>query len=222
MANEGDRTLVRIDPAAREIVGAPLRLPAAPLALAPHPGGVWVALASGAVLRADDTGAIAERVRAAGPRERITAIGADGRRLWVAVESLARGNIGQDPGRIIGVDVASGRVVSRTTLSHAGNVVVAGTRDVWAFSFIESTVTRLDGSTGRRAGRWSVAPGIADAEEAGGKVWFAGRSGLVGWIDVRRPSRQSAPLPVGGRASAISAGAQGVWVTVPDGRLDPR
>jgi serine/threonine-protein kinase len=136
VANEGDNTLSRLEPATGQ-VGPTLALPERPLALAYADGFLWVALASDEVVKVDpDGGEITTRL--ATGRKPAALLFAGGR-LWVANEGS---------NTVVAIDVARERLgrpiaVGSAPAALAWSPCGEGCGDLWVANEADSTVSRV-------------------------------------------------------------------------------
>ncbi len=227
VANGGDGTVTRIDPATRA-AGPPIATGRGPVAIAAGDSGVWVANASGTVVHIDPatrrpTGSPAAVVDPAG-----IAVGSGV--VWVTsrrTDSVIR--IDPTSGRQVGAPI---RVGSQPT-----DIAVAGGR-VWVADSADGTVANVDAASGRPGSAIRVAKGALPSigvrgrshEQPGAQVLSlaAGDSGVwvaktdrpeadrieVVHIDASSRGLSGRPIEVTGGVPmrvAVSPGA--VWVT---------
>ncbi len=159
-------SLVRVDARSNRIVGAPVTLGRAPVALAVSEGSLWVAdELEGTVTRvAGSTRRIAARIRTGrGP----TSVAAGGGAVWIA-------NTG---GRTVSrVDPRTNRVSATIDVGLAPRGLVFTRGALWGVATGDGIVFRLDPATNRVA---VVARGLADplaVNVAAGRLWVTTNS----------------------------------------------
>jgi streptogramin lyase len=115
-----------------------------------------------------------------------------------------------DPGTLLRIDPASGRVVARVSAPDItfGSNLAAGAGALWATSDFGGPATRI-GLDGRVTPLASRADGGVAAGE--GAVWLGGRDGTVVRIDPAN-GKVTATVRAGGDNRALAAGAGGVWI----------
>ncbi|MGI8623196.1 MAG: Vgb family protein, partial [Solirubrobacteraceae bacterium] len=210
-------------------VGAPIRVGSGPVAIAAGGGGVWVALASGSVVRIDPR--TMRRVGASIPVVDPGGIAVDGDRVWVTSRA-------QD--ELLRIDARSGRTTGPAIPVGAKPTdVAAGLGGVWVANSADGTVTHVDPDTGRadepihvarhralnpgNGGRPVEQPGGAEVlglTVGEGAVWVAKTDSVqtttiqVRRIDPRTRRVTGDPIAVdGGIPMHLAAGGGGVWVT---------
>jgi DNA-binding beta-propeller fold protein YncE len=199
------------DPLAR----TPVRVGAAPGALAVGGGAVWVAnAANGTVSRIDPA---SQKVTGAaikvGPVPAALAVGAGA--VWVA---------NSDDGTVSRIDPASGRVVGRPIDVGDQPLGVAAGRDaVWVANSADDTVSRIDPASGRVVGRpidvGDQPLGVAAARDA---VWVANGAGDSLTRIRLRTNRADRTISLRFAPTAVAVGAGAVWVVSADrGTLTP-
>jgi DNA-binding beta-propeller fold protein YncE len=199
------------DPVAR----TPLRVGAAPGALAVGGGALWVAnAANGTVSRIDPasrkvTGAAIK----VGPVPAAVAVGAGA--VWVA---------NSDDGTVSRIDPASGSVVGRPIdVGDQPLGVAAGRNAVWVANSADGTVSRIDPASGRVVGRpidvGDQPLGVAAARDA---VWVANGAGDSLTRIRSRTNRADRTISLRFPPTAVAVGAGAVWVVSADrGTLTP-
>lgn len=136
VANEGDNTVSRLEPATGR-VGPTLPLPGQPLALAYADGFLWVALATDEVIKVDPAGGEVRARLATGRKPAALLFAGD--RLWVANEGS---------NTVVAIDVARDRVGRPITVGSAPTALAwspcgQGCGDLWVANEADSTVNRV-------------------------------------------------------------------------------
>ena len=173
-------------------------------------GSLWATDLDGAVVRVDaEDRRVIARIRVPGSPG---SIATDAGSVW------ALSTLGHCDSRLVRIDAAGGRVVSRTATTGDG-VLAATTGALWVppCSAGRDRIDRLD-RTGTATGRVQLAN--ADGlVTAGGVLWALSHNGTVAEIDpadggVVRRWPQLAPLadPNTTGANALAADGNGVWV----------
>jgi len=223
VANSGDGTVDRLDPATGRVTGRPTTVGPGPLAVAIGEGGVWVATGDGMVRRID-------------PRTRRLAPGGA---AVTGVAGLATGEgavwaTSTTAGTLVRIDPRTGRADGKPMVVGRGPTDVAvGGGAVWVADAVGGDVARVDPGTGRVTGRTPVAPAqpygqVLALTYGEGGVWVARTSArLAQPIDVLRLDPASGHvtgpiLRVTGRVGmALAAGAGEIWATDAGNFLSP-
>jgi YVTN family beta-propeller protein len=155
-------SLVRIDPATNRVVGRPLGLGRAPVAVAVGPGAVWIAdELDGTLTRVDSEHrrVVARITVGRGPTSVVVGAGS----VWVA-------NTGE--ATVSRVDPARNRVTATIRVGLAPRGLVVSRGSVWVASTASGTVWRIDPRTNRAT---VAARGLGDPlalAVADGRLWI--------------------------------------------------
>ena len=226
VANQDDGTVTRIDAKTRSVERT-IGLTGTPLGVAVGLGYAWVTTQEGALFRIDPVfnsvlqiplHFSSSNLGAAGAPNALSEVAAGRGRVWV----LWGGG-----GEILGVDPASGRIVTRIDDSRSPLGIALGAQTLWVSEL--NTVSSVDISTGAvsgsaQIGALSFTGSTAIAIGEGG-VWAAkSATGDVWQID---PAAITAlrQITVGSTPEHVAAGAGAVWVARPKAglvsRIDP-
>jgi YVTN family beta-propeller protein len=215
VANAGDDTVSRVDPASRRVDDS---VPATtPIDLAVRGGILWVANGNsldgpkppggGTVERYATRTRVLETTRVGpavlgGAEQTVLGAGTEG--VWAA---------NADAAHAYRLDPRTGRVtVTASATIQAGGIAV-GAGSIWVTDTVNDVVFRIDPS-GRVVARIPVEDGptrVAVGERA---VWVVGRFPTSGvWRIDPKTNRVVAHIEVPARAGRIAVGARSVWVT---------
>ena len=197
------------------VAGTPLRVGAAPGALAAGGGALWVAnAADGTVSRIDPASrkVIGGAIKV-GPVPAALAVGAGA--VWVA---------NSDDGTVSQIDATSRTVVGRPIRVGAQPLGVAAGRDaVWVANSADGTVSRIDPTLGTVAGRpirvGAQPLGVAADRDA---VWVVNGRGHSLTRIRSRTSRADRAIALPFAPTAVAVGEGAIWVVSADrGTLTP-
>jgi YVTN family beta-propeller protein len=185
-----------------------------PVAIAAGRGAIWVAHASGTVVRVDPrTGRPGKPLKAGGS---LTGIAVAGNRVWVTDISTSS---------LIEIDAKTSRIRRVFRLAN-GAVRVAPAGDVLWVTGRERSVTRVDPRSGKVGPSVEVGLGPIGLAYDGKRVWVANSDdGTVSRIDATSGKRAGAPVRVGGGPIGVAVAGGSVWVANQDDlsltRIDP-
>ena len=224
VANQDDGTVTRIDPKTGTVVRV-IGLTGTPLAIAVGMGYVWVTTQEGRLFRIEPTAntpsQIPLRFKSGGLRstvaDSLNGVAAGRGRVWVL---WAGGS------EILGVDPASGRIVTRVADNHLPFALALGAHTLWVGEL--NTVSSVDTATGVITGTAQIGAlsfnGTTTIAVGEGAVWAAKHVGDVWRIE---PATTTAlgQATVGPTLAHVAAGAGAVWVARPEtglvARIDP-
>jgi YVTN family beta-propeller protein len=198
VANEGDRTLSRVDRGLHHV--RTIELDDNVDDVAYGGGAVWAALGgSRAVAQINPNTLFVQKIPVGnGP----TALAADNHSVWVA-NSI--------DGTISRIDPQKGSVSDTIAVGPAPADVALGAGSVWIASEETATVVQVNPTTRAIVQAFNVGNGPASLAVAGGKVWVANRQdGTVSRIDLGTGSVTT--TVVGARPSAVTANRDAVWI----------
>ncbi len=219
VANQGDGTVTRIDPASGHAVGEPIRVGAAPSGVRHGGRFIWVTnQQDDTVTRIDSrSGSVVGRPVQVGSRPSGIKVG-DGY-VWVA-------NVASDD--VTRLDPRTGETVGGPIpVGHSPAGVAIGAGSVWVANSQDGTVTRIASGSGSVVGgpiRVGARPrGMTSADDA---IWVANSlDGSVSRIDPLSPQAVDRATAVGERPAGIASGEGFIWVANErDGtvsRIDP-
>lgn len=242
VADDEAHVVHAIDGATGKVIGKPIGVERNPIALATARNAVWVAHASGTIVRIDT------RTRRAGPPieagESITGIAAQGQRVWasdlptnslVEIDSLTSRirrvyRIKDGAVRVCAAGAAlwvtnrertATRVDPRThEIGPTARVgrgpigLASDGRRVWIANSDDGTISRIHASSGRHLGApVRVGRGPVGVAIAGDFVWVINQEDeTLTRIDPDRGEAVGEPMDLGLRPRGIAAGAGAVWV----------
>jgi serine/threonine-protein kinase len=221
VANQDDGTVTRINAKTRTVQRT-IGLTGTPLSIAVGLGYVWVTTEEGALFKIEPTSNAVSRLplRFTSARLRDTSgdalngVAAGRGRVWVL---WTGGN------EILGVDPASGRVVTRVEDTRYPIAITLGARTLWVGE--PNTASSVDASSGAITGSAQIgalpSAGSTTITVGAGAVWAVRRTGDVWKID---PTTTTAlrQFTIGPALVHVAAGAGSVWVARPQAGLVSR
>jgi len=215
VANAGDDTVSRVDPASRRVHDS---LPATtPIDLAVRGGIVWVANGNSLDGPKPPGGGTVERYATRTRVLKTTRVGpavlgsAEQTVLGAGAEGVWAAN--GDAAHAYRLDPRNGRVsVTASATIQAGGIAV-GAASIWVTDTVNDLVFRIDPS-GRVVARIPVEDGPTRVAVGEGAVWVVGRFPTSGvWRIDPETNRVVAHVEVPARAGRIAVGDGSVWVT---------
>lgn len=205
IADDDGHSVHTIDARTGKRVGRSIPVARNPVALAAGGDSVWVAHASGSVVRIDMASRHADPPIAAG--ESITGIAVSVDRVWAA----------DLPGNALAeIDARSSRVLRRVPIPEGAVRVVAAGPYLWVTNR-ERTVTRVRASDGEVASPVEVGIGPIGAASDGRRVWVANsEDGTVSRIDVATGAEVAPAVEVGRGPVAVAVSGRTVAVANQD------
>lgn len=211
VADDATDAVRALDPATGDPVGDPIRVARNPVAMAASDGALWVAHASGAVMRVDAVGRHAGPAIEAG--ESITGIAVSGERVWAA--DLAGGSL-------VEIGARDQRVLRRVRIEGGPVRVIVAGESLWVTNR-ESTVSRVDPRTGEVGPTVDVGSGPIGLAFDGERIWVAAsEEGTVSRLDAVSGNRAGPPVRVGRGPVAVAITEGTVWVANQDDRTVSR
>lgn len=203
------RTLTKVDPRTRAVVGRPRRVAGGPFAVAVGEGAVWVAAGDGAV-RAYDP----HTVRPTGSTVRVPganglAVGGGG--VWISSRRA---------GTVTRVDPRTRRADAPIRVGPGPADIVVGYGSVWVANAAGGSVSRIDPRRGTAGAPIAVGARQVLAVSIGeGGVWVARAGGSNGDrtqlvpIDPAKDQVVGDPITVAGAVPLDLVAGHGLWVT---------
>jgi DNA-binding beta-propeller fold protein YncE len=195
------RALHRIDAATGQRRGHHVELDRNPVALAAGGGGIWVAHASGTLIRVD-----AKMQSPSFPTKvggSLTGIVYRAGRVYVTDHKTSS---------VVEVDARTTRVLRTFKLADGAVRIASAGRYLWVTND-ENTVTRVDPRSGRVGPVVRVGNGPIGLAAGDGRVWVANSDdGTVSRIDATSGRRIGSPVKVGGAPVAVTVTGGSVWV----------
>ena len=238
VANAGDNTVDRVDPATHDVQR--IQVGSGPAGVAVGDGAVWVtnsasrtvseispktntvvatipvgngpsgiAVGDGAVWVADSVDATLSKIDPQGARVTATiGVGSDPVAVAVA-HDLWVANSGD--GTISQVDPSTGRVLRTTFVGSGPSAVLATPEAVWVANTLDSTVTRIDPVTGSVAQTVPVGDGPSGLASTSAGLWVASR--FNGSVSLIPPgSGNPTAIHVGNAPQSATAAGSSLWV----------
>ena len=116
-------------------------------------------------------------------------------------------------GELLRIDPATGMITHRISLPGSADALADGMGSVWVMDRVDGTVIRVDPATNRVLQTIAVGTAPTGISVGAGAVWVSnGDDATVSKIDPT--TTKVTTFPVGGRALAVGADDQGVWVLV--------
>jgi YVTN family beta-propeller protein len=203
VANGGEHTVSRIDPASNRIAGNPIPV-SVPTDVAVGEGAVWVA-SDDTLLRIDPaTNRIEWESNRLSEYPEGVAVGEGA--VWVA---------DRRDDRVSRIDPATNRIAGKPIPVGDGPTDVAiGEGAVWVANLLDGTVSRIDPATNRVAGKAiPVGDSPTDVAVGEGAVWVAHKfDDTVLRIDPATNRIAGKPIPVGDSPTDLAVGEGAVWV----------
>lgn len=204
VANSGDGTVSRIDPASNRVTGAPIQVGAEPRRVAVDSRGVWVSNeSSGTITRIDPRSRAPDQPIPVGGAPRAIATGAGA--VWVA-------DFGE--GAVRRVDESSRSVGAAVPVGASPVSIAFGAGGVWVAVHDEGRVVRLDPRTGAVSGPGlRVADTVDGVAVRDGELWVAAlEARTVFRVGLKGGPHVIARIRVSGGPLGVAVGEGAVWV----------